>query len=183
MRNISELPESAIEVLIRKDVEAIELSWNHLQTIPQPFCFCKHLRTVDLGNNWLEAFPKPLLHLSALVALDLRGNKIRCIPSGVSNLKALEALFLSDNKLQGVPFAIGNMERLKILDLRGNTIMFPVSPASHHRIEDHQDILDRPRFNTAQTAMLKFELKHYKMDQLTHANGKGSNFQRFAMPI
>lgn len=176
MRNISELPESAIEALMHKDVKAIELSWNHLRTIPQSFCFCKHLRIVDLGNNWLEVFPEPLLHLSALVALDIRGNKIRCIPSGVSNLKALEVLFLSDNKLQGVPFAIGSMEKLKILDLRGNTIMFPVLSAFHDRIEDYYDTLGPPRFNTAHTAMLKFELKHFEMDQLTHANGKESTF-------
>lgn len=72
MRDISELPEEAVQVLIREHVEAFDLSWNCLQALPREFCFCAQLHRLDLGNNRLDAFPVPLLRLSALTTLDLR---------------------------------------------------------------------------------------------------------------
>lgn len=176
MRGILDLPEESIEVLIREGVEALDLSWNCLQTVPLAFYFYSNLRCLDLRHNRLEVFPPPLLRLSSLVALDLRGNKIRCIPSAISSLKALEILLISDNELQGLPFAIGSMENLKILECHRNPIIFPAPSSFHFRQPGSQaEPSASYSFHTTQTSVLKTCLKQYEMDKVTHTNGKASS--------
>ncbi|OAL01595.1 hypothetical protein IQ06DRAFT_126073 [Phaeosphaeriaceae sp. SRC1lsM3a] len=151
--------------------EALDLSWNCLQTVPLAFYFYSNLRCLDLRHNRLEVFPPPLLRLSSLVALDLRGNKIRCIPSAISSLKALEILLISDNELQGLPFAIGSMENLKILECHRNPIIFPAPSSFHFRQPGSQaEPSASYSFHTTQTSVLKTCLKQYEMDKVTHTN-------------
>ena len=140
----SDVPSSLEKSYVVPLVE-INLTENHLTSLPPELFQQRHLRTLQLSHNELSELPTSpdglrgtLYNCPRLRELDLDWNQLQSLPEefcrGVG--QSLEQLNLVHNKLTELPPGLWMMRRLKKLKLNSNSL-------SHlHRFSDPKWYLD-----------------------------------------
>jgi hypothetical protein len=77
----------------------LNLSNNHLSSLPLHLDTLTKLKRLDLANNQLTELPSNIGNSIDLVSLNLRGNQLTSLPNSISYLRELKSLDLSGNPI------------------------------------------------------------------------------------
>ena len=110
-----------IEIARRSGTAHLDLSWLHLDVIPDSLGQLSQLQTLFLFHNHdITAIPDSLAHLTQLRYLELSDNRITAIPDSLGQLSQLQFLNLADNQITDMPESLATLENLSHLLLHGN---------------------------------------------------------------
>ncbi len=102
-------------------LEILDLSGNHLSSLPEDFHLFHQLKILFLSENRFTVFPEALGKCKQLEMIGFKANQIEFISE-----EALPAntrwLILTNNKLQKMPKSIGKCARMQKLMLAGNQL-------------------------------------------------------------
>jgi hypothetical protein len=116
-------------------LEILDLSNNHLKTLPDEFERLKHLKIVFFTNNDFEEIPEVLSQCLDLKIVSFKSNQIASVGEQVLPQK-LRWLILTNNKIEKLPASLGGLSYLQKLMLAGNWLQsLPESMASCKRLE------------------------------------------------
>lgn len=116
---LKQFPE---EILTLADtLEYLDLSDNHLSSLPDSFTQLKKLRILFFAKNDFQVFPAVLRSLPALSMVGFKSNQLEEVPENVFP-PLLRWLVLTDNKIKKLPKSIGNCHLLQKCALAGNQI-------------------------------------------------------------
>lgn len=118
----ADLTEFPTEIFDLADsLEVLDLSNNHLSSLPDDFGRLQNLKAVFFVNNDFEEIPEVLTQCPHLDIFGFKANKIKAI-----NPKALPVhlrwLILTDNNLEALPPEMGSLNKLQKLMLAGNRL-------------------------------------------------------------
>jgi hypothetical protein len=110
------------EILTLADsLEILDLSNNHLKTLPDEFERLKHLKIVFFTNNDFEEIPEVLSQCLDLKMVSFKSNQIASV--GEHSLPSSSRwLILTNNKIEKLPASFGSMRHLQKLMLAGNRL-------------------------------------------------------------
>ncbi|EFA00165.1 leucine-rich repeat-containing protein 59 [Tribolium castaneum] len=97
MSDLQDVPVK--EIAVFKKATSLDLSNNHLKTLPGNFATLTHLTKLDLSKNQLSELPEDFGDLVKLKYLDLYQNQLQYLPLSFHKFKALKWLDLKDNPL------------------------------------------------------------------------------------
>jgi Sec-independent protein translocase protein TatA len=97
MSDLQDVPVK--DIAIFKKAPSLDLSNNHLKTLPANFAILTHLTKLDLSKNQLTELPENFGDLVKLKYLDLYQNNLQHLPLSFCKLKSLKWLDLKDNPL------------------------------------------------------------------------------------
>lgn len=103
-------------------LQALSLSGNRLESVPEEIGRLNGLHTLDLSHNSLSRFPAVLARLPALRRLDLSGNGIARLPGRFHHGEQLRVLKLGNNRIKVLPDRWDNLDNLEELDLERNRL-------------------------------------------------------------
>jgi Protein tyrosine and serine/threonine kinase/Leucine rich repeat len=116
-------------------LEILNLSDNHLQSLPADFGRLHQLKIVFLSNNDFEEVPAVLADCPALSMVGFKSNKIKVLGENVLPL-GVRWLILTDNQLDRLPDSIGRLQNLQKLMLAGNQLRsLPAAMAACQNLE------------------------------------------------
>jgi Protein tyrosine and serine/threonine kinase/Leucine rich repeat len=116
------LTEFPIEIFDLADsLEILNLSDNHLRSLPADLGRLHKLRIIFLSNNDFEEVPEVLADCPHLSMVGFKSNKIRVLGENILPLN-VRWLILTDNQLERLPNSIGKLEKLQKLMLAGNQL-------------------------------------------------------------
>jgi hypothetical protein len=116
-------------------LEILDLSNNHLKTLPDEFERLKHLKIVFFTNNDFEEIPEVLSQCLDLKIVSFKSNQIASVGEQVLPQK-LRWLILTNNKIEKLPTSLGRLSDLQKLMLAGNQLQsLPESMASCQKLE------------------------------------------------
>lgn len=99
----------------------LDLSRNHLRSIPEEVYRFKNLRYLDLSRNKLDSLSEDF-HFDHLEVLDLTKNEFSVFPRSICQNTSLKQLLMGKNHLNTIPDCIGDLVQLRVLDLWFNPI-------------------------------------------------------------
>lgn len=117
---LNTLSSSLESILSLTFLKKLNLSNNHLRTLPDNINQFNSLEELDLSFNNLSSLPDSISSFEEVKILKLKSNHLRYIPSTIGDLKSLERLILRDNLLKEIPDSIGDLLSLRLLDLHHN---------------------------------------------------------------
>ncbi len=100
----------------------LDLSNNHLTTIPERVNRLDKLEYLDLSFNNISQLPGSITAFTNLKTLSLKSNHLKNLPPAIGAISTLESLKLRSNLIKSLPETIGSLNLLKILDLHHNQI-------------------------------------------------------------
>ena len=116
------LTEFPIEIFELADsLEILNLSDNHLRSLPADLGRLNKLKIIFLSNNDFEEVPEVLADCLSLSMVGFKSNKIRVLGENVLPL-GVKWLILTDNQLEQLPKSIGKLQKLQKLMLAGNQL-------------------------------------------------------------
>ena len=116
------LTEFPIEIFELADsLEILNLSDNHLRSLPADLGRLNKLKIIFLSNNDFEEVPEVLADCPHLSMVGFKSNKIRVLGENILPL-GVRWLILTDNQLELLPNSIGRLEKLQKLMLAGNQL-------------------------------------------------------------
>jgi len=116
------LTEFPIEIFDLADsLEILNLSDNHLRSLPADLGRLHKLKIIFLSNNDFEEVPEVLADCPNLSMVGFKSNKIRVLGENVLPL-GVRWLILTDNQLEQLPKSIGRLHGLQKLMLAGNQL-------------------------------------------------------------
>jgi Protein tyrosine and serine/threonine kinase/Leucine rich repeat len=116
------LTEFPIEIFDLADsLEILNLSDNHLRSLPADLGRLNKLKIIFLSNNDFEQVPEVLADCPNLSMVGFKSNKIRVLGENVLPL-GVRWLILTDNQLEKLPNSIGKLQNLQKLMLAGNQL-------------------------------------------------------------
>lgn len=116
------LTEFPIEIFDLADsLEILNLSDNHLRSLPANLGRLNKLKILFLSNNDFEEVPEVLADCPNLSMVGFKSNKIRVLGENVLPL-GVRWLILTDNQLEQLPKSIGRLQKLQKLMLAGNQL-------------------------------------------------------------
>lgn len=116
-------------------LEVLDLSNNHLKSLPADFGRLKHLKILFLSNNQFETLPTELADCPELEMIGFKANRIKRMAEGALPKKT-RWLILTDNQIEQLPDSMGELYRLKKLALAGNRLTsLPDSMANCENLE------------------------------------------------
>ncbi len=117
---LNQLFNSLGAILSLSFLKRLDLSNNHLKTIPEIINRAYQLEKLDLSYNDIDNLPNSISAFTKLKMLNLKSNSLKRVPETINKLQNLETLILRDNLLNTIPFSIGNLKKLKLIDLHHN---------------------------------------------------------------
>ena len=100
----------------------LDLSKQHLKTLPGELGDLTSLVSLDLSQNDFAIFPECLVKLSSLQSLNLSRNSLGSISPAIDKLAQLRTLDLSFNSIRQLPDSLGRLKNLKVLVLSRNRL-------------------------------------------------------------
>jgi Protein tyrosine and serine/threonine kinase/Leucine rich repeat len=116
---LTRFPSEILE--LADSLEVLDLSNNHLKSLPDDFGRLKNLKAAFFMGNAFEEIPEILAQCPQLKILGFKSNRIRDI-SNQALSPNLRWLILTHNRIDALPPAIGNLNKLKKLMLAGNRL-------------------------------------------------------------
>ena len=117
-----EFTQFPTEILDLADsLEILDLSDNHLTSLPQEFAQLKKLRIVFFNNNAFEEVPEILSQCPSLAMVGFKSNLIKKFAEHALP-PTVRWLILTNNRLEQLPASIGNLKNLQKLMLAGNQL-------------------------------------------------------------
>lgn len=123
----------------------LNLSFNHLKSIPSVFDGLVYIVQLDISSNRISSIDG-IEQLVALVELNLDENVLTEISAGVASLSKLRRISLRNNKLakysvsrpdeQSIPAGLFTDTALDNIDLSGNVDLTKAVVLSFHGVED-----------------------------------------------
>ncbi|KAG9026848.1 hypothetical protein FRB95_008370 [Tulasnella sp. JGI-2019a] len=111
--------------LICETLLALDISSNHLTSLPEALAGCTALEELNVGSNPLKVLPTWLSGLSNLQVLILDATEIVTIPIELSRLNGLRTLSIRRNKLHSIPSWLCLLTQLEWLLVDGNPFLGP----------------------------------------------------------
>lgn len=106
---------------LSKTLEILDLSDNHLSSLPNDFPQLKKLKILFLSNNAFEEIPRVLRSCHNLEMIALKSNKISSFPEYALPIKT-KWLMLTNNQIEQLPESFGELTELRKLALAGNQL-------------------------------------------------------------
>jgi Leucine-rich repeat (LRR) protein len=116
---LKEFPKEIFD--LAETLEIIDLSNNHLKTLPPNFCDLKKLKIAFFSDNLFTEFPDVFTHCPKLTMIGFKSNKINYIPEHAFP-KELQWLILTNNCITKIPKSIGNCHKLQKVAFAGNQL-------------------------------------------------------------
>ena len=131
-----ELTEFPKEIFELKDtLEILDLSNNHLSSLPNNFSDFKQLKIAFFSDNYFVSFPEVLAKCLSLTMIGFKSNKINHIPENAFPVD-LQWLILTNNRITEIPKSIGKAHKLQKVAFAGNQIKaLPVEMANCKNLE------------------------------------------------
>jgi hypothetical protein len=107
--------------LVADTLEVLDLSNNHLSTLPEDFGRFTALKVLFLSNNCFTELPKVLADCPNLTMIGFKSNQISNVPEDALP-KQTRWLILTDNKITQLPKSMGQLTQLQKCALAGNFI-------------------------------------------------------------
>jgi hypothetical protein len=162
---LSELPPEVIG--LADTLEVLDLSDNHLSTLPPELSRLGALRVIFCSNNHFTALPSVLGRCRSLEMVGFKANQIEQLPPEALP-PDLRWLILTDNRLSELPEALGRCTRLQKLMLAGNRLTaLPSSIGQLHCLELLR--IAANRFGRAEDALPERLLALPRLRWLAHA--------------
>ncbi|RLA70798.1 MAG: protein kinase [Epsilonproteobacteria bacterium] len=102
-------------------LEVLDMTDNHLHTLPDDFGKLQHLKILFLSNNLFEEVPTVLSHCPNLSMIGFRNNQITTLAEDALPLST-RWLILTDNALSILPESMGKLMYLQKCMLSGNKL-------------------------------------------------------------
>ena len=118
-KNVSNFLEA---IFSHSFLKKLDLSNNHLTTIPERVNRLDNLEYLDLSFNNISQLPRSITAFTNLKILSLKSNHLKNLPPSIGVISTLESLTLRSNLIKSLPETIGSLNLLKILDLHHNQI-------------------------------------------------------------
>jgi len=116
------LPQFPSEILDLADsLEILDLSNNHLKSLPPEFARLQKLKIAFFNNNAFEEIPEILSQCPDLYMVGFKSNQIKVFPDDALS-PTVHWLILTHNKLEKLPASIGKLTKLRKLMLAGNRL-------------------------------------------------------------
>ncbi|XP_072027621.1 uncharacterized protein [Amphiura filiformis] len=93
----------------------LNISHNHLFTLPESFSLLFHLKTLLMNHNSLQQLPESFVNLVKLERLDLSHNSLVKLPENMGEMESLRKLNVCDNKLTSLPLSFGKSHKISVL--------------------------------------------------------------------
>ncbi|XP_029374881.1 transforming growth factor beta activator LRRC32 [Echeneis naucrates] len=122
--DISENPDKRIPVIVTH-LKYLDMSYNHLQSIPESFfCFMGSLEVLNVSNNCIGSFSISNEGLLSNVRIiNLSYNSLQSLTFGENTLQTLEKLFLQGNDLTTLdPGVFQRLPSIRYLQLQQNSV-------------------------------------------------------------
>ncbi len=104
------------------NLQTLRLGFNQFTSIPTDIGRLTNLQTLILSCNQLTSIPTDIGRLTHLQALDLDYNQLSSIPNEIGQLPNLQELYLDHNQLTSITGEIGRLINLRILGLKYNRL-------------------------------------------------------------
>lgn len=129
-------------------VLSLDLSFNHLQSLPEDIGCLRRLTSLNCENNDIENLPEGIGQLRALKHLNLNENKLTFLPASIGNCKKMISLHVNNNKITKLPQSIGNCTSLESLALANNDLIeLPLSIAELKESLKHVNVTNNPNLS------------------------------------
>lgn len=92
----------------------INLSQNHIASLPNEFCNLRNLEVCILSSNCILYLPDTIVTMKKLVCLRIDCNELCMLPKNFNALKNLKILDLYDNALYEIPEYVLNLQELDL---------------------------------------------------------------------
>ena len=106
---------------LSETLEILDMTDNHLNTLPNDFKKLQHLKILFLSNNQFKEVPTVLSHCPNLSMIGFRNNQIDTLTEDALPLST-RWLILTDNALTSLPESIGELKYLQKCMLSGNQL-------------------------------------------------------------
>ncbi|KAI7804218.1 leucine-rich repeat protein 1 isoform X2 [Triplophysa rosa] len=135
-----------MRMLSLKALRRLDLSNNHIKTLPSTIGDLTFLTELILHNNHLESLSHALCDSTlqaSLQHLDLSQNQLKVLPTRFCQLRELVNLKLDDNKLVQLPFHIGRLTKMRYLSAAHNQLT--VLPGDFRKLSlENVDLFGNP---------------------------------------
>jgi hypothetical protein len=130
---LTEFPKEIFE--LKDTLEILDLSNNHLSSLPNNFSDFKKLKIAFLSDNDFVRFPEVLAKCPSLTMIGFKSNKINHIPENAFPVN-LQWLILTNNRITEIPKSIGKAHKLQKVAFAGNQIKaLPIEMANCKNLE------------------------------------------------
>ncbi|GIX74811.1 uncharacterized protein CDAR_73811 [Caerostris darwini] len=136
---LGRLKESVVaELCGLKNLTRLNLSVNELKSVPLDFTLFPFLEALCLSGNELEELPEGIVSLHRLKRLHCDFNHLHSLPNDWSSLVSLTSLTLSNNRLDRLPVTIWTLQCLEVLNLQRNriSILDPLPDGAASRLKE-----------------------------------------------
>ncbi len=125
-------PEDSADIIEAKEritncfkqrLDALDLSFLWLSTLPDVFGGMQHVHYLSIANNHFSEIPQFLTKLVSLKLLNLSNNVLSEVPDFIKKFKQLEFVNAESNQLEKVSEELGRLPKLQTLILAHNRIM------------------------------------------------------------
>ena len=116
---LTEFPQELYS--LANTLEILDLSGNHLSSLPEDFHRFHQLKILFLSDNKFTVFPEVLGKCKQLEMIGFKANQLEFISEEALPVNT-RWLILTNNKLQEVPKSIGKCARMQKLMLAGNQL-------------------------------------------------------------
>lgn len=117
---LTELPPEVLS--LAETLEVLDVSNNHLTTLPQGLVGLTRLHTLFASNNRFTALPAVVGQLPVLDTMGFKANQIAEVPAAAL-APSLRWLILTDNQIGVLPETLAACTRLQKLMLAGNRLL------------------------------------------------------------
>jgi Protein tyrosine and serine/threonine kinase/Leucine rich repeat len=130
---LTQLPPEVLD--LADSLEILDLSNNHLKSLPEDFARLQRLKIAFFTNNDFEDIPAVLSQCPHLSMVSFKSNHLggvgdRALPPSI------RWLILTDNHIEQLPDSLGSMSQLQKLMLAGNQLrLLPETLASCQNLE------------------------------------------------
>ena len=116
---LTEFPPEIFD--LADSLEILDLSRNHLKSLPNEFGQLKKLKIVFFTNNAFEEIPSILSQCPDLYMVSFKSNNITTFEDNTLP-PTVRWLILTDNRIEQLPASIGRLKNLQKLMLAGNKL-------------------------------------------------------------